>query len=94
MATVKVTGASEVGPALRQARIDDGLTQSDLAAIANVGRQWLNEFEAGDKPSAPLNMVGRVAAALDVELTIAPSPRPTAAALPLVDLDDIIDDLR
>ena len=31
-----------------------------MARAAGVGRQWLNEFELGKKPSAPIDMVLRV----------------------------------
>lgn len=72
MTTATVHRPDDLGPALREARIADGITQSALAALAHVGRQWLNSFEMGDKPSAPLDMVMRVASALDVTLVLPP----------------------
>lgn len=72
MATVTVRRPDELGPALREARLADDVTQSSLAVLAGVGRQWLNSFELGDKQSAPLDMVMRVAAALGVTVTLLP----------------------
>ena len=48
-----------------------------MAELANVGRQWLNSFEMGEKASAPLDMVMRVIAALDVAVVLT---RPSLAA--------------
>jgi transcriptional regulator with XRE-family HTH domain len=89
---LRVSRPDDLGPALREARLDDGLTQSGLAEMAGVGRQWLNAFETGEKPSAPLDMVMRVVAALDVAVTLV-RPAPPAAAGPHeapVDLDVLL----
>ncbi|PPJ31713.1 hypothetical protein C5E45_22910 [Nocardia nova] len=75
MTTATARRPDDLGPALREIRVADGLTQSALAALAGVGRQWLNSFELGNKPSAPLDMVTRVASALDVTLVLAPPDR-------------------
>lgn len=72
--TTQPADGSSFGSALRERRQHLGLTQVELAARAGVGRQWLNAFEMGDKPSAPLDMVLRVAAALDVEVVLGDSP--------------------
>lgn len=72
MATVHGATARGVGPVLREVRLAEEITQSALADLAGVGRQWLNSFEMGDKPSAPLDMVMRVATALDVTLVLSP----------------------
>jgi transcriptional regulator with XRE-family HTH domain len=78
MATqIKVSRADDLGPALREARLADDLTQAALAELAHVGRQWLNAFEMGEKASAPLDMVMRVIAALDVTVVLT---RPALAA--------------
>ncbi len=75
MTTARVGRPDDLGPALREVRVADGVTQAALAALAGVGRQWLNSFEMGDKPSARLDMVMRVAAALDVTLMLTPPDR-------------------
>jgi len=75
MATkIQVSRPDDVGPALREARAADGLTQAALAELANVGRQWLNSFEMGEKVSAPLDMVMRVIAVLDVPVVLTRPP--------------------
>lgn len=79
METVSVRNAAELGGVVRAARLEAGLSQVDLAAEARVGRQWLVEFEAGDKLSAPFDMVMRVLQALDLEVMLDPTvPRRVA----------------
>lgn len=81
MATAE--SAYELGKAIRAGREARGLTQGQLAAQAEVGRQWLVGFELGDKRSAPLDMVLRLLTVLDLEVTLVPRrPRP-----PLTDID-------
>ncbi|MFG1771496.1 helix-turn-helix domain-containing protein [Nocardia salmonicida] len=93
MATIEVFRADDLGPALREARIAEDLTQQDLASIAGVGRQWLNAFEAGQKGSAPLDMVMRVITALGVSVTL--SRRAPELSFPVdeepIDLDSLVD---
>lgn len=89
---IQVSRADDLGPALREARLSGGWTQAALARLAQVGRQWLNSFENGEKKSAPLDMVMRVVAALDVtvELSRPPLPAATTAQEPTdaFDLDE------
>lgn len=95
MATIVVTRPDDLGPALREARIADDITQSALASIAGVGRQWLNAFESGDKASAPLDMVMRVISALGVSVTLsrqAPPAPPDDDDEEPIDLDALLDD--
>lgn len=80
MATIEVSRPDDLGPALREARLADGLTQAALAELAHVGRQWLNSFEMGEKSSAPLDMVMRVIAALDVSVALTRAPLAATAA--------------
>ncbi len=54
---------------MRDARTRLGMSQVELAAEARVGRQWLVEFEAGDKLSAPFDMVMRLLVALGLDVT-------------------------
>ncbi|MBC7303141.1 MAG: helix-turn-helix domain-containing protein [Nocardia sp.] len=93
MATIEVFRADDLGPALREVRIAEDMTQQALASIAGVGRQWLNAFEAGQKGSAPLNMVMRVVSALGVTVTLsrrAPTPAFPDDEEP-IDLDALVD---
>ncbi|MDR1806770.1 MAG: helix-turn-helix domain-containing protein [Propionibacteriaceae bacterium] len=59
-----------LGPAVRDARRAAGLTQTELARRARVGRTWLSQFEDGQKTSAPLDMVFRLLAELELPLEI------------------------
>lgn len=93
MTTVVVDRPDDLGPALREVRTAEGVTQSGLADLAGVGRQWLNAFEMGEKGSAPLDMVMRIIAALDVSVTLTrPSPPPAVEEDELVDLDSLLRD--
>ncbi len=68
-----VRDASELGAAVRDARVLAGISQAELAADARVGRQWLVAFESGDKLSAPFDMVMRVLRVLGLDVTLDPS---------------------
>jgi len=92
MATVDVARPDDMGAALREVRVAEDITQSALAEMAGVGRQWLNAFEMGEKPSAPIDMVMRVATALDVSVTLSrPAPPAPVDEEEPVDLDALID---
>jgi transcriptional regulator with XRE-family HTH domain len=81
----------DVGPVLREVRIAEQITQVALAQLAGVGRQWLNAFEMGAKPSAPLDMVMRIVAALDAPITLArPAPRAPSPIGEPIDLDALL----
>ncbi|MGP9723336.1 helix-turn-helix domain-containing protein [Corynebacterium sp. AOP40-9SA-29] len=75
MTTVNVHRPDDLGPELREVRLEKKITQSTLAEKASVGRQWLNAFELGDKWTAPLDMVYRVLSALEVTVVMDPEPR-------------------
>ncbi len=77
---VRIDRPADLGPALREVRRAEELTQGALADLAGVGRQWLNSFEMGDKTSAPLDMVMRVLTALHAEVTLVAAPRPAPAS--------------
>lgn len=72
MTTVTVHRPDDLGPELREVRLEKGITQSALAEKTNVGRQWLNAFELGDKWTAPLDMVYRVLSTLEVSVVMDP----------------------
>lgn len=83
MATLHVRDAAQLGDAVRKARAAIGLSQSELAADARVGRQWLVAFEAGDKLSAPFNMVMRVLRSLELDVTLdASTPKRSGRRVP------------
>jgi transcriptional regulator with XRE-family HTH domain len=70
METALVRTPHAVGPAIRDARLAVGVTQTELARRAHVGRTWLSQFEDGQKTSAPMDMVFRLLAELNLPLEI------------------------
>lgn len=92
MTTISVHRPDDLGPLLRDVRLELGVTQSALAAKAKVGRQWLNAFELGDKWTAPLDLVYRVLSALEVTVEMVPEPAPHPDADDdLIDLNELLD---
>lgn len=58
---------------IRQMRKESGLRQEDLALIANVGRRFIIELEAG-KPTCELARALRVARVLGLDFPALPQP--------------------
>ena len=54
------------GLRLRELRISKGLTQEELATLADLNRNYVNQVEAGRRNVSILNIV-RIANALEVE---------------------------
>lgn len=65
-----VKDVSQLGVLIRSKRKQDGLTQQDLAAIANVGVRFVSDLENG-KPTVQLDSVMAVLLALGLQLSIA-----------------------
>jgi transcriptional regulator with XRE-family HTH domain len=55
---------------IRSLRLDRHLTQAQLAARADVSRQWVVAVERGDTRGAEVGLVMRVLDALDASLTV------------------------
>lgn len=70
METVVVHTVYTLGSAVRAARHEAGLTQAELALQAGVGRTWLSQFEDGQKTSAPMDMVFRLLAVLQLPVDV------------------------
>ena len=70
------------GSAVRRARKNQGLSQTELAARAGVGRPWLSELETG-KRTAELGRALSVLSALDLAITFVPSPTADASSINL-----------
>lgn len=60
---------TQLGTFVRQKRKQDGLTQQDLAAIANVGVRFVSDLENG-KPTVQLDSVMSVLQALGLRLCL------------------------
>lgn len=76
---IHIDSTQTLGAALRAARRQLGLTQSDLALAAGVGLRFVVDLEAG-KPTVRLEQVLRVIDALggQVQLSGLPDSRATA----------------
>lgn len=76
-----IQSAEQLGPQVRQARKQLGLTQPQLALAAGVGTRFLVDLEAG-KATVRLEQVLRVINALGGELQLLGLPGSEAAAEP------------
>ena len=68
---MRIQTAAELGAAIRNRRLDSGLTQAALADKAGVSRKWLVEVEAG-KDSAEVGRVLDVLWAVGLRTDLAP----------------------
>ena len=68
--------ATRLGEQMRQRRLNRGLTQARLAALAGVTRQKIIAIEKGDL-SVGMTAYARVVGALDCELAVVPAAMPT-----------------
>lgn len=57
-----------LGRAVRELRLERGLTQRQLARAADMNETWLSHIEAG-RPNPAWGTVVRIAAALDVPVS-------------------------
>jgi HTH-type transcriptional regulator/antitoxin HipB len=67
---------TRLGVQIRQRRLNRGLTQARLAAMAFVTRQKVIAIEKGDH-SVGMTAYARVLGALDCELAVIPAVMPT-----------------
>lgn len=70
---IRIDSTKTLGAALRTARKQLGLTQSELALTAGVGLRFMVDLEAG-KPTLRLEQVLRVIDALGGEVMLAGLP--------------------
>lgn len=69
--------AFELGAGVRELRLARGWSQADLASAAGMTQSAVARFEAGGTvPTLPV--LGRIARALDADLTVRVEPRPHA----------------
>ncbi len=57
-----------LGRAVRELRLERGLTQRELARAADINVTWLSHIEAG-RPNPAWGTVARIAAALDAPIS-------------------------
>jgi HTH-type transcriptional regulator/antitoxin HipB len=66
--------SERLGAAVREARVQQGLSQDDVAFAANVSPRTVFAIEKG-KSTVRLDMLARVMAAVGLELSIRPRDR-------------------
>jgi len=70
--------AFELGAGVRELRLAQGWSQAELASAAGMTQSAVARFEAGGTvPTLPV--LGRIAQALDADLTVRVEPRPHVA---------------
>jgi transcriptional regulator with XRE-family HTH domain len=74
------------GAAVRRARKDGGMSQTELAVKAGVGRPWLSELETG-KRTVELGRVLSVLSSLDLAVAFVPMPDAGSSS---IDLGEIL----
>lgn len=77
----KIQSTQQLGQALRSARKQLGLTQSELALAAGVGVRFIVDLEAG-KPTVRLETVMRVIEALGGQIMLDGLPSVTGDEMP------------
>ncbi|MDC4233171.1 helix-turn-helix transcriptional regulator [Actinomyces sp. B33] len=70
MRSRRLSGTQGIGAAIREERLERGLTQAELASMARVSREWLSGVERGERAGAELSKVLRVLSALELEIIL------------------------
>lgn len=78
---INIQSTQQLGQALRTARKQLGLTQSELALAAGVGVRFIVDLEAG-KPTVRLETVMRVIEALGGQIMLDGLPSVTGDEMP------------
>lgn len=65
-----MTTERQLGAAIRHARIDAGLTQSELAQAAGVSRAFVSGLETSSRPGAELQRVLAILRALGLGIVL------------------------
>lgn len=68
-----VGGWTDLGRAIKDARLKAGLTQQQLAERARISRAWLARVESGHR-KAEIEYLMRTVASLGLSLALAPMP--------------------
>lgn len=91
---MNISSLHDLAAIVRGRRRDLGLSQAQVAARAQVSRQWVSGFEAG-KATAEIGLVIRLLDALDLRLAVIDGAAPPAASgTAPVDLDALLDEHR
>lgn len=67
--SAKIRTPEELGVLLREYRLVKGMTQLDIAGLANTGNRFIGELEKG-KPTVQLHLVLKILDLLGLEVVI------------------------
>ena len=70
--------AKQLGLLIQRHRKARGLSQTDLADLAGLRQEMISKIESG-QPGSRLSSIYHILAALDLEMTIQPRTKTTAA---------------
>jgi HTH-type transcriptional regulator/antitoxin HipB len=84
---------NDLGSAIRDRRRRLNLDQSDLARQIGVSRKWIIDVEKG-KPGAEIGLVLRTLDALGLRLALDTAEGNATPAVPVADIDKILDRTR
>lgn len=73
-----MTAVADLGEALRERRVQLGMSQEEVCASAGVARSWLSKVEAGRHRGAELQKVLDLAATLGLTLVLTRDGAPAA----------------
>lgn len=59
---------SKIGSTIRARRLQQGLTQGQLAGKSQTQQSYVSKIEAGEMSNVGLEILGRIATALNVDL--------------------------
>lgn len=76
--TLIARSAKQLGLLIQRGRKDRGLSQTELAGLAGLRQEMISKIESG-QPGSRLSSIYQVLAALDLEMTIQPRTKTTAA---------------
>jgi HTH-type transcriptional regulator/antitoxin HipB len=89
---LQIKAPLDIGLIIRHQRRSLGLSQTQLARTAGVGRQWLVAVEQG-KSGAELGLVLRTLSALGLALSVDGATAPADPVAP-IDIDTIVEAAR
>jgi HTH-type transcriptional regulator / antitoxin HipB len=84
---------NDLGSAIRDRRRRLNLDQSDLARQIGVSRKWIIDVEKG-KPGAEIGLVLRTLDVLGLRLALDTAGENATPAVPVADIDKILDRTR
>ena len=92
---MRIYSVKEIANTIRGRRLEQGLSQTELAQAVDVSRKWLSDFETG-KARVDIATLMRILEALSLELNIdkleRKSPSPDRRQKP--DLDQVLEEYR